>query len=93
MDDGHNFILYHRREPGGQGNTTGRRNQMKEQKKGGGGTRKHGRDKGRCAQYRSQQRGEKHKVKRVLESNGLEAAKKYAVKHNILGFFSKLTSE
>uniref|UniRef100_A0A6H1ZAE8 Uncharacterized protein n=1 Tax=viral metagenome TaxID=1070528 RepID=A0A6H1ZAE8_9ZZZZ len=62
---------------------------MSDNKAGKGGTKKYGRNKDKCAAYRSQKRGEKNKVVRVFRSNGLNAAKAYARKHGIEAFAEK----
>lgn len=55
----------------------------KTQKVGHGGARKYGRDKLKCADYRSSKRGEHNKAKRVLQSNGREAYDAYCTLHGI----------
>jgi len=53
------------------------------QKVGHGGNRKHGRNKLKCADYRSSKRGEHNKAKRVLQSNGRDAYTAYCALHGI----------
>lgn len=55
----------------------------KQQQQKHGGTRKYGRDKIKCALYKSSKRREHNKLKRVLQSNGLAAAQKYAATHGL----------
>ena len=50
---------------------------------GSGGTRKIGRDREKCKHYRSRNRREYNKLKRIRQSNGLLAAEKYAKKHGL----------
>ncbi len=62
-------------------------------KKGKGGKRKLGRDKAKCERYRLSKRREKAKVKRVLISSGLNAAKQYALDNNVSAHLQKLLAE
>jgi len=55
----------------------------KSQQAGGKKNRKLGRDGAKCKQYRDSHTREKNKVKRILKSNGEEAAKKYANENGI----------
>ena len=55
-----------------------------------GGKRKWGRNVTKCARYRLAQVREKHKVKRVLQSSGIVAAKKYAAANGVLNYLEKL---
>lgn len=55
-----------------------------------GGLRKHGRDKNKCAAYKAMKTREKNKLKRVLQSNGLTAAKEYAEKYKLTGFLKRV---
>lgn len=48
-----------------------------------GGNRKIGRNKQKCADYRSSKRGEHNKAKRVLKSSGILAYKTYCTKVGI----------
>jgi len=57
-------------------------NQSKGQK-----TRKYGRNTDKCAAYRALHLREKHKVIRVLQSNGLGYAISWAIIHGMYGFF------
>lgn len=55
--------------------------------------RKHGsRNKLHYANYKNNHTREKHKIKRVLQSNGIKAAKSYATKHGMSVFLSTLTN-
>jgi len=53
--------------------------------------RKLGRNEAKCKRYRSEQRREKHKIKRVLQSNGAEAARAYAEERGLMGHFRSLS--
>jgi hypothetical protein len=55
-------------------------------KKGHGGERKHGRNKVKCERYRMLKVREKNKVKRVLRSEGMEAALAYGKKYGVKVF-------
>ena len=55
-----------------------------------GGLRKIGRNKDKCALYRAMKTREKNKLKRVLQSNGREAAKEYASKHILTEYLKRL---
>lgn len=48
-----------------------------------GGNRKHGRNTDKCKGYRSRKVRERNKIKRILRSNGIDAAQAYAKKHSI----------
>ena len=65
---------------------------MAKQSSKGGGAKKHGRDKDKCAAYKSMHTREKNKVKRVLRSSGKKAAEKYADQHNVLSYLKSLPS-
>jgi hypothetical protein len=54
-----------------------------QQKAGHGGTRKYGRNVAKCKLYRDHHIREKHKLKRVLRSNGYKAAVIYAQLHGL----------
>jgi len=45
---------------------------------GRNGNKRIGRNSKKCTAYKASGRREQHKIKRILQSNGLEAAKKYA---------------
>ena len=62
-------------------------------KQGGAGTKKHGRDKVKCAAYRTHQQREKNKIKRVLQSNGYEYAKTWAAKNAASVFLNRLLND
>jgi hypothetical protein len=55
-----------------------------------GGAKKHGRNKEGCAHYRAMHTREKHKVRRVLRSSGLEAAQVYAAGCGMVGYLAGL---
>jgi len=55
-----------------------------------GGARKIGRNKEKCARYRAMHTREMNKVRRVLRSNGWDAAQVYAAKNNVVGYLSNL---
>lgn len=46
-------------------------------------SRKFGRNLVKCQRYRSQFRRERNKLRRILKSNGLVAAREWAFAHNI----------
>lgn len=48
--------------------------------------KKIGRDKIKCAEYRRSGVREKHKLKRILASNGLAAFNAYALKHGLSSY-------
>lgn len=52
--------------------------------KGKGKGRKIGRNKNKCAQYRAMHTREKNKIKRVLQSNGVEYARIWAAKNGVV---------
>lgn len=54
-----------------------------ESKKGKKGSRKYGRNEKKCAAYKSANRRERNKLKRILKSNGEEAAVAYAIEKRI----------
>lgn len=51
---------------------------------------KQGRNGTKCKKYRVNNTREKNKLKRVLQSNGLVAAEKYAEDKGIWGFYKAL---
>jgi len=57
-----------------------------------GGAKKIGRSKEKCAHYRAMHAREMNKVRRVLRSNGWDAAQAYAAKNNVVGYLSKLVA-
>ena len=59
-------------------------------KQGGAGTKKHGRDKEKCAKYRNHQVRERNKIKKILQSNDLEYAMVWAKKYGAVAFLNKL---
>ncbi len=65
---------------------------MSDKKVGHGGTRKYGRNKERCAAYRTHQTGEKNKLRRVRRSSGPKAAQQYASLHGLTGYLASLTA-
>ena len=52
--------------------------------------RKYGRNEAKCKRYALEHRREKHKIKRVLLSNGGIAAAQYADKHNLGSYLRAL---
>ena len=54
--------------------------------------RKYGRNEGKCKRYALEHRREKHKIKRVLLSNGEISAAEYADKHNLGGYLRSLVA-
>jgi hypothetical protein len=56
-----------------------------------GGLRKHGRNKDKCAAYKNLKTREKNKLKRVLRSNGREAAKSYAEKYQLTEYLKRIS--
>lgn len=48
------------------------------------------RKKAKCAAYKAAHTSEKHKVKRVLQSNGPKAAKEYASKYGVVSYLNEL---
>lgn len=54
-----------------------------ESKKGSKGSRKYGRNEKKCQAYFAAKRREKNKLKRIHQSNGLEAALNYAEEKGI----------
>jgi len=57
---------------------------MAQQKAGHGGSKKIGRNRDKCKNYKSSKTREYNKYKRILRSNGFEEAHNYAVIHNLL---------
>lgn len=55
-----------------------------------GGKRKYGRNLGKCKSYRDHQTREKHKIKRILRSNGLAYAQAWARERHVEGLLAKL---
>lgn len=55
-----------------------------------GGLRKHGRNKIKCERYRREQRREKNKIRRILRSNGLQAARAYAARYGLQAYLDRL---
>jgi hypothetical protein len=51
---------------------------------------KAGRNDTKCKKYRVNKTRERNKVKRVLQSSGVQAAKKYAEEKEIWGYLKKL---
>ena len=64
----------------------------KQTMRGGGGNRKHGRGarKPKTAKYKLGNVREKNKIKRILQSNGDDAATKYASKYGLTRYLMKL---
>jgi hypothetical protein len=54
---------------------------------------KFGRNAAKCKEYKASHRLERHKVKRVLQSNGVAAAHKYAVSKGLTGYLDQLILE
>ena len=59
-------------------------------KQGGAGTRKHGRDLAKCKRYRDHQTREKNKIKKILQSNGVDYAAEWAKKYGAIALLNKL---
>ena len=57
---------------------------------GGAGTKKHGRNKEKCAKYRTHKVREKNKIKKVLQSNGYTYAEKWAKANGVVAELNKL---
>lgn len=57
-----------------------------------GTNKKFGRNEAKCKRYKLEQRREKHKVKSILQSNGLPAAEKYAGEKGVIGYLRSLLS-
>ncbi|HLA88124.1 MAG TPA: hypothetical protein VJL10_08885 [Anaerolineales bacterium] len=57
-----------------------------------GGAKKIGRNKEKCARYRAMHTREMNKVRRILRSNGWDAAQAYAAKNGVVGYLSKLVT-
>ena len=55
-----------------------------------GGKRKWGRNVTKCQRYKLDKTREKHKVKRVLQSSGIVAAKKYAAANGVLNYLDSI---
>ena len=66
----------------------------KKVKKNAGGkkNRKISRHLAHCLRYRLSGRRERHKLKRVLHSSGIDAAKSYAARHNLQSELNRLTA-
>ena len=64
---------------------------MADQQTNSGGSKKHGRDKIKCARYRGLKIREKNKLKNVLRSSMLAEATRYAAKHNLLGYLNSIS--
>lgn len=63
---------------------------MAEQRRKTGGARKCGRNEEKCKKYRANKTKEKNKLPRILQSEGVAAANKYAEKHELYGYLRKL---
>ncbi len=50
---------------------------------GRGGSRKVGRNRDKCKLYRARKTRERNKLKRILQSNGIKAANKYAEQNGL----------
>ena len=55
---------------------------MNSGRKSSGGSRKHGRNKVKCARYRARRRRLTNKLKRIRQSNGEKAAAEYRRKYS-----------
>lgn len=66
---------------------------MAEQQKKSGGAKKYGRSEEKCKKYRANKTREKNKLKRILQSNGLQAAEAYADKVELYGYLRKLLGQ
>ena len=56
---------------------------MAHKQKGGGGTRKYGRNIEKCKAYRGRNIRERNKIKRILQSNGYQAAVEYGKRYGV----------
>lgn len=54
------------------------------QKAKSGGARKIGRDRFKCERYRNANTRERNKLKRIRQSNGIEAARQYAKDQHLI---------
>jgi len=63
---------------------------MAKPEKKSGGAKKYGRNEDKCKKYRASKNREKNKLKRVLQSNGIQAAEAYADKVELYGYLRKL---
>lgn len=65
---------------------------MTKQNKSGGGAKKHGRSgrEPKHKKYTSLHQHDKNKVKRILQSNGEEAAMEYALRNGVSTYLRKL---
>ena len=63
---------------------------MAEKQKKSGGGRKIGRNTDKAKLYRTGKTKVRNKLKRILQSNGVEAATKYAEDKEIWGYLKKL---
>lgn len=61
-----------------------------QQQRKSGGMRKYGRNEAKCRRYKEHQTREKNKVKRVLCSNGTEAARLWAIGNGVVTTFNRL---
>ena len=59
-------------------------------KQGGAGSKKFGRNMAKCKRYRDHQTREKNKIKKVLQSNGMEYAIEWAKKNGASAYLNQL---
>lgn len=62
-------------------------------KTGGAGSKKYGRNKDKCASYRTRKLREMHKIRRVLKASGREEALRYATKHGLVEYLNKIAPQ
>jgi hypothetical protein len=62
----------------------------KEPKKGSKGTKKYGRNEEKCKRYAAAHKREKHKIKKILRSNGSKAAEEYSIEAGLYGWYKGL---
>jgi len=63
---------------------------MAEKQKKSGGGRKIGRNEEKCKKYRTSKNKERNKLKKILQSNGFQAAEKYAEEKELWGYLKKI---
>jgi hypothetical protein len=59
-------------------------------KTGGGKCNKAGRNSAKCKKYRANKNREKNKIKRIMHSNGVQAAEQYAEVFGLQGYLRNL---
>ena len=63
---------------------------MADTQKGGKGNKKIGRDVAKCTSYRNLHRREHNKIKRMLQSNGIEYATAWASERGVSGMVTRM---